>query len=83
MQQVSLQEIEKQLDDANFVSSLLEGKKCELKICYLSEFPNAKILRELVDVIAKRFGVSPKWRTRLVLIVDELNNNAIEYGSAP
>ena len=25
--------------------------------------------------------MNPKWRTRLVLIIDELNNNAIEYGS--
>lgn len=82
MQQVHIQEIEENFNDTNFVSSLLEGGDCELQVCYPSEFPNAKILRELVDLIAKNFGVSPKWRTRLVLIVDELNNNAIEYGSA-
>jgi len=26
-------------------------------------------------------GLDDRWRRRIVLIVDELNNNAIEYGS--
>lgn len=53
----------------------------EINISYLSDFRSAKVLRELVDKICKTCWVNPKWRTRLVLIVDELNNNAIEYGS--
>lgn len=32
-------------------------------------------------MLCKYFHIPPKWRTRIILIVDELNNNAIEYGS--
>jgi two-component sensor histidine kinase len=50
-------------------------------ISYVSEFSSAKVLREFIDEICTLYNISMKWRTRLVLIVDELNNNAIEYGS--
>jgi len=40
-------------------------------------------LREIVDIISEVLGLDNKWRRRIVLIVDELNNNAIEYGSHP
>ncbi len=53
-----------------------------LEIEYKSDFRNAIFLREIADTICTNYWVHPKWRTRIVLIVDELNNNAIEYGSA-
>lgn len=63
--------------------SLLENNEIHICISYISDFKNAKVLRETVDEICKIFDIAPKWRTRLVLIIDELNNNAIEYGSKP
>lgn len=63
--------------------SLLENNEIHICISYISDFKNAKILRETVDELCKIFDIAPKWRTRLVLIIDELNNNAIEYGSKP
>lgn len=58
-----------------------EKKRIELEISYPSYFWNAKNIREFWDELFTRVWVSPKWRTRLVLVLDELNNNAIEYGS--
>ena len=53
----------------------------EVHISYISDFRSAKVLREITDDICKGFWIIPKWRTRIVLILDELHNNAIEYGS--
>ena len=53
----------------------------ELNIQYSSDYKNAKILRDIVDNLCMIFQIPSKWRTRFVLICDELNNNAIEYGS--
>jgi len=66
-----------------------ESRLCEyctddsihLEISYNSDFRNAVFLRKIADFICKHYWVHPKWRTRIVLIVDELNNNAIEYGT--
>lgn len=63
------------------VQDLCREDFLDIRISYESDFRNTKILRELSDDICKEFWISPKWRTRMVLIVDELNNNAIEYGS--
>ncbi len=63
------------------ITTLCQSDSINVSILYTSDFRSAKILREVVDSICKWYGVNPKWRTRLVLIIDELNNNAIEYGS--
>ena len=63
------------------VQKICNDSNMDVSISYESDFSSAKILRELTDDCCKALWVSPKWRTRLVLIIDELNNNAIEYGS--
>ncbi len=55
--------------------------RVDISVSYISDFRSAKPLRELTDIICKNFGIIAKWRTRIVLILDELHNNAIEYGS--
>lgn len=64
-----------------YFEKYIHANKVHVCISYASDFKNAKVLREVVDYLCCQFGISPKWRTRLVLISDELNNNAIEYGS--
>lgn len=81
MQDFYLDDFWKDLGGDRLLSSLCEGSEIDIRISYTSDFRSAKSLRELVDHICKSFWVAPKWRTRLVLIIDELNNNAIEYGS--
>jgi len=83
MQTISVYDIKENLEDEAFISRFFDGNEISVCIQYESEFPNAKILREFVDKVSKISWINPKWRTRLVLIVDELNNNAIEYGSNP
>lgn len=53
-----------------------------LRIEYGSSYENTKILREIIDEFCTIFWIPAKWKTRLVLIYDELNNNAIEHWSA-
>ncbi len=69
----------------NVVSSIFQQiedtQKIQLEISYLSAFQSAKSIREIIDYIFKQLRIDPKWVTRMVLIIDELNNNAIEYGS--
>lgn len=81
MKRLDLDFIASHSNKIELFSSLLENNEIHVCISYLSDFKNAKILRESVDEICKVYDISPKWRTRLVLIIDELNNNAIEYGS--
>jgi anti-sigma regulatory factor (Ser/Thr protein kinase) len=76
-----LDDIIKKQEEESFISSLFEGKNISVSIIYNSIYSNTKFLREFVYKITKNAQIDSKWRTRLVLIIDELNNNAIEYGS--
>lgn len=53
----------------------------DILLTYDADYKYAKVLREVIDTICKLSGIPPKWRTRIVLIYDELSNNAIEHGS--
>lgn len=82
MQQFTLQDFCSPEQRNILLKNIYQENILDICVSYESDFRNAKILRELTDDICREFGVSPKWRTRIVLIIDELNNNAIEYGSA-
>lgn len=81
MQEFTLHDFSTKQETEAIITSLCQKDSIEIQISYLSDFRSAKVLREIVDNICKQCWVNPKWRTRLVLIIDELNNNAIEYGS--
>ena len=81
MQQYILKDFYSSEMRKQLIQKIHEDSSIDISINYESDFSNAKILRELTDDFCKALGVSPKWRTRVVLIIDELNNNAIEYGS--
>lgn len=81
MEQLKLDQISAADKREDWLIKLSESHKIDVSISYASDFKNAKILREFVDELCKKYQVHPKWRTRLVLVIDELNNNAIEYGS--
>jgi len=80
MQELSLEDFSDNKIDTSIDAVCINGD-VEVSISYTSSFKSAKLLRDIVDQICKKVGINPKWRTRLVLIIDELNNNAIEYGS--
>ncbi len=52
-----------------------------LELHYSSRFENAKILRDFIEVIFYKINVWSKYLSRFILATDEMNNNAIEYGS--
>ena len=83
MKELSLEEFSSVDIKQQLISTLCEQPAIDISIAYNSDFKSAKLLREVVDSLCKWFAIEPKWRTRLVLIIDELNNNAIEYGSMP
>lgn len=55
----------------------------DLSFEYKSDFKNAKELRDFVEALSDMVWIPKKWKHRLILITDEINNNAIEYGSLP
>lgn len=81
MKKFELNQIIRDSDRREIISSLCISNSVHISIAYKSDFQNAKILREFLDDLCKQFQIHPRWRTRLVLVIDELNNNAIEYGS--
>ena len=41
----------------------------------------SKVIRDFVALIFDRYGLMPPWKSRFILIIDELINNSIAYGS--
>lgn len=81
MKQIFLDTLQRESEIQELISSLLSDEVIDVEISYISNFKNAKKLRSFVDMICVNHDISPKWKSRLILICDELNNNAIEYGS--
>lgn len=52
---------------------------------YIIHFPanyqNSKIIRDFVGEIFEKFFITHPWKSRFILITDELVNNSIEHGS--
>lgn len=81
MHQLYLWDFQNIADIKHSIRSLIEKDFIEFSFLYQSCFQNTKILRDISDFLCTEIGMSSKWKTRIVLIVDEMNNNAIEYGS--
>jgi len=81
MKEIHISEIESIEDKQAFLEGFFTDNVFDISFQYESDFQNTQLLRDIVDMIAEITGFDSRWRRRLVLIVDELNNNAIEYGS--
>jgi hypothetical protein len=64
-----------------FIDMIKDIPKDSFEICfkYKSNFLNTKNIRDFIGFIFDYYGFSKMWKTRFILIADELNNNAIEY----
>jgi len=69
--------------DNSFLEKLSLNKKSEIIIDFISNFKSAKILRKFISNLSDKLNIDNIWKSRLILIADELNNNAIEYWSKP
>ena len=77
----SLQDIQQHIGENQFFSDIFDGKNLEMEISYPSLFQNTQYIRDCIEKISDIIGFTAKWKARIILFCDELNNNAIEYGS--
>lgn len=68
--------------DTTFITWELENfKKLDLELIYGSNFLNTGTIRNFVSLLCDKLYIDPILKFKMILITDELNNNAIEYGS--
>ena len=67
--------------DNNFLEKIDSKNESEINISFISDFKSAKILRIFMTDLSDKLKIDNIWKSRLILITDELNNNAIEYWS--
>ena len=65
----------------DYLSQFYKNDTMEISFLFKSDFNNAKYLRDDLMIILDIMWLDSIWKNRFVLIIDELNNNAIEYGS--
>ena len=81
MKEIHIRDLQQISDIKQYLESCIDGETFHVRFIFGSSFQNAKILRDVLDTTCTLMWLEAKWKTRMVLIVDELNNNAVEYGS--
>ena len=81
MEKIYIDEMSKSAIDIEYIKSLYDGNIFEISFFYKSQFFNSKFLRDYLILILEIIWINGVWVNRLVLMTDELNNNAIEYWS--
>jgi len=81
MDKIYIDKLSEEHDKLDIINSLFKEWLLNIEFIYKSRFENTKDLRDFVDVICSTLKLSDKLKSRIVLISDELNNNAIEYWS--
>lgn len=81
VEQIYLDKISPDTITHDYLSQFFRNNIFELSFVFQSDFRNTKYLRDYLFYILDIIGVDSIWKNRFVLIIDELNNNAIEYGS--
>lgn len=79
---LSIKDLKEKQVDLEYFKSLYEWKSdIFISFEYESNFENTKFLRDYILYLLEIVWVNSIWQRRFVLIIDELNNNSIEYGS--
>ncbi len=81
MKTISIKKLHNKKDIESFILKNIEENCINIELEYKSDFKNAKILRSFMEVFCEMHNFSQKEVSKLVLVIDELNNNAIEYWS--
>lgn len=69
-------------DKKAVIKSLFNNWILDVTFEYKSDYKKTKELRDFINIICELLELSDKEKSRLILISDELNNNAIEYWSS-
>lgn len=81
MEKLQINDLPIGFNKARYIENHLNKYNLGIEFHYNSKFENAKILRDFIDVIFTKIDINPIQISRIILLSDELNNNAIEYGS--
>lgn len=81
MEEIFVDDTPQGLINNDYISSIYNENDFEISFLFKSDFKNAKYLRDYLLVILDVIWIDLTWKNRFILIVDELNNNAIEYWS--
>lgn len=81
MHTINIDQIGSDFDKLQYIKECINLNQLDIQFEYSSDFKNAKILRDFMEVIFTHFELSMKDVARYVLACDEMNNNAIEYWS--
>ena len=76
---IDINNLPKHIKKSDFISTKMIDKNLDIEFICNSNFKNAKILRRFIEIICNKLWFSQRSIARFILIVDELNNNAIEY----
>lgn len=82
MEEVYLHEIPEGIDAWKYLNNYVNDQTFALCFVYDSSFSNTPRLRSLMETLFDIFSLEPKDKNRLVLVSDELNNNAVEHGNS-
>lgn len=80
MHKIYIDKLPEKHNKVDIINSLFkDSKTVKVEFIYDSKFDNTKHLRDFIEVVWEKLGFSESKRSRIILISDELNNNAIEY----
>ena len=82
METINIDELASDLDKHQYINQCIKDNQVDIQFGYAADFKNAKILRDFMAVIFTIFDFPKKDIARFILASDEMNNNAIEYGSS-
>jgi anti-sigma regulatory factor (Ser/Thr protein kinase) len=82
MKTINIDQIGSDFDKHQYINQCIKDNQVDIQFGYAADFKNAKILRDFMEVIFTLFDFPKREMARFILASDEMNNNAIEYGSS-
>jgi anti-sigma regulatory factor (Ser/Thr protein kinase) len=79
MHTINIDQLRSDFDKPQYIKQCITSNQLDIQFEYSSDFKNAKILRDFMEVIYAYFDLPKKDTARFILACDEMNNNAIEY----
>ena len=79
MDSINIHDLPENLNKEELILKHMKEDGINIEFIYDADFKNAKILRDFIEIIWSKLWLPNRDISRFILIVDELNNNAIEY----
>jgi hypothetical protein len=79
MHTININKLDRKYNEYDIIKSLVKDSYLDVRFLYESDYRNTKYLRDFVEAICTEFNFNSRLLAKIVLVTDELNNNAIEY----